>query len=142
MPKKEIIHDIQYKDDFDYQLQFMIAHVVIGEIKKGKSFGIHLFQKDIHQIDEITKPTNEFGVWEATLKILNPKTKAWVQKEKASTFFPIHWTENTLKTKLNEAFSNKKRKYSYKYIGTTSCGVKIAFLYRKNIVASCFPLYN
>ena len=127
--------------DFDYQLPGIINHILHGEIKKGKSIGIHFFQPEKHQIIEIVKEENKNGVWEAYIQIRHPKTNTWVKKEKASTFFPINWTHEQLIEKLKIAFQNKKRKYVYQYIGKTDCGVKIIFFLKNNQVVSCFPKY-
>ena len=127
--------------DFDYQLPGIINHILHGEIKKGKSIGIHFFQPEKHQIIEIVKEENKNGVWEAYIQIRHPKTNTWVKKEKTSTFFPINWTHEQLVEKLKIAFLNKKRKYVYQYIGKTDCGVKIIFFLKNNLVVSCFPKY-
>ncbi len=129
-------------DDFAYQLPFMMDHILHGELRRGKYVGIHLFQDELHRVEEMTKPPNEQGVWEARINIRHHKTKAWGKKEKASTFFPIAWHHDLLMTKLKEAFMSRKRIYSYKYIGKTSCGVQISFVFRDKKVVSCFPLYS
>ena len=139
-----ISHDIlptHPMDDFAYQLPFMMDHIIHGELRRGKYVGIHLFQDELHRVEEITRPPNKQGVWEARINIRHHKTKAWGKKEKASTFFPITWHHNVLMTKLEEAFLSRKKMYSYKFVGKTTCGVQISFVFRDNKVVSCFPLY-
>jgi hypothetical protein len=133
--------DTTILQDFENQLPSILNHILEGEIKKGKSIGIHFFQPEKHQIIEILKEKNKNGVWEAFIQIRHPKTNTWVKKEKASTFFPMHWTYEQLVEKLKIAFVNKKRKYVYQYIGKTDCGVKVIFFLKNNLVVSCFPKY-
>jgi hypothetical protein len=128
--------------NFDVQLPFIISHVINGEIKRGHSFGIHYFQKELHKINELITPANELGIWEATIYMLHPKTKNWVSKKKSSTFFPENWDYNTLLLKIKEAFDNKRQTHSYKFLGNTSCGIPVVFLYRDNIVVACYPILN
>lgn len=127
--------------DFDIQLPHMMQHIITGELKKGKYYGIHFFKSEHHQIREITKPPNQDGIWEANINVKHPRTKVWGKKEKPSTFFPLHWQEETLIAKLQEAYSTRKKIFSYKSIGQTSCGIKIAFFTRNQHVVSCFPIY-
>lgn len=128
------------KNKFEFQRLYILTHVLDGEIKKGKCFGVHFYQKEKHVIEELTLPPNKYGIWEAIVKIKHPTTSAWVKKEKASTFFPKNWTQEILIQKLKEAYNNRIKKQSYKHIGTTSCGIKVVFIFQNNIVSSCFPL--
>jgi hypothetical protein len=128
--------------DFAFQLPYMMEHIVHGELRRGKYVGIHFFQEALHRVEEMTKPPNQQGVWEARINIRHHKTKVWGKKEKASTFFPLSWDHATLVLKLEEAFANRKRIYSYKYVGQTHCGVTISFVFRDQKVVSCFPLYT
>ena len=120
----------------------MLSHILQGEIKKGKCFGIHFFDPENHLVDEIIHEANNFGIWEANIKIKHPKTGSWVVKEKSSTFFPSAWTQAMLITKLEEAFEQKTKLKPYKYKGTTSCGVSIAFFFKENVVVGCYPLFE
>jgi hypothetical protein len=81
-------------------------------------------------------------VWEAKIKTKHPKTNNWVEKKKASTFFPTNWNKEILIQKLEEAFLAQKKISSYQYIGQTSCGILISFFYRKKEIIGCYPLYN
>jgi hypothetical protein len=128
-------------NDFDVQLPNMLNHILDGELKKGKYYGIHFYRDQHHQIQEVTKLPTQNGIWEAKIKIQHHRTKAWVKKEKASTFFPLSWQQDELVEKLKEAYVCRKKIFSYKHIGHTSCGIKIAFFFRNNNVVSCFPIY-
>jgi hypothetical protein len=127
---------------FSMQLPFMLQHLLYGELVKGKYIGIHFFQEGLHQIREIINQPNEYGIWEAKINIRHHRTKAWGRKEKASTFFPLCWHQELMITKLEEAYSNRKKVYTYKYIGETTCGIQIAFLFRDRKVVSCFPIFK
>lgn len=123
-------------------LEFLLNHLIHGEIKRGKSFGVHFYQNEIHLIEEITKPRNEVGVWEAKIKTKHPKTNNWIEKKKASTFFPTAWDKEILILKLEEAFLTQQKISGYHYVGQTSCGVTISFFYRKHMLIGCFPIYH
>lgn len=127
--------------NFTEHQDFLLEHLLHGEIKRGKSFGIHFFQDDLHQIEEITKPCNEVGVWEAKIKTKHPNTSNWVEKKKASTFFPLSWSREILFQKLEEAFLSQNKISSFQYIGQTDCGVTISFFYKKNQMVGCFPIW-
>ena len=131
-PKKEFI---------EYQ-EALLNHLILGEVKRGKSFGIHFFQEELHRIEEITKPVNLQGVWEAKVMMRHPKTNNWVSKAKASTFFPRTWSKKLLIEKLEEAFNNQKRVSPYQTLGQTSCGISIYFFYKQGDIVGCFPLYH
>ena len=124
-------------------LQFsrVIDHITQGEIKRGKSFGIHVFDETIHQIEELVKPANEKGIWEAKLSMRHPRTNNWVKKTKSSTLFPISWDSEKLHSKLLEAFTQAILETSYKKVGKTSCGIEIVFIYQQGEITACYPLY-
>lgn len=119
----------------------VIHHITYGEIKRGKSFGIHVFDETIHQIEELVKPANEKGIWEAKLSMRHPKTNNWVKKAKSSTLFPISWDDEILHSKLLEAFTQASVETSYKKVGKTSCGIEIVFIYQQGEITACYPLY-
>jgi Bacterial EndoU nuclease len=133
---------MQKKTSETFQLpKNMLQHLLYGEIKRGKSFGIHFFQKGTHQIIEITKSENELGVWEALVAVAHPRTMNWVRKKKPSTFFPTSWDAEILLNKLQIAFDNKERITAYKFIGKTDCGISIHFLFQEGQCTSCYPVY-
>jgi hypothetical protein len=120
----------------------VLEHLIDGEIIKGKYVGIHFFQAEHHQIDTIIHEADALGVWEASIVVKHPKTHFWRKKDKPSTFFPITWSKEQLIEKLEQAYGNKKKIYTYKYIGTTNCGIQVAFFIRNETIVSCFPLRN
>lgn len=128
--------------EFHQQHTPILQHLIMGEIKRGKSYGIHFFHNGLHRIDEITKPANTLGVWEATIQVRHPKTNAWVSKKKPSTFFPKAWTQEMLLIKLEEAFQAKQKVQPYKFLGKTSCGIPVCFLIKDKLITSCFPIYT
>nr|MBP6315064.1 EndoU domain-containing protein [Chitinophagaceae bacterium] len=128
--------------DFLIRFPDLLKHLKYGEIKKGKSYGIHFFDCGIHRVRESIRSTNNQGVWEAKIDVRHPKTNAWVQKEKSSTLFPIHWTQEQFISKLTLAFQNSKRITSYKYCGSTDCGIRIVFIIQKNEITCCYPLWE
>ena len=128
------------KVEFLLQLDDIIQYIIEGKIKRGKCFGIHLFCTSYHRNVEIIQPADKNGIWQALLETRHPKTNTWVKKEKSSTMFPKIWDEKMLKIKLIEAFENKKKKTSYKYIGFTHCKVPIVFIFQKGIISSVYPL--
>lgn len=130
------------KKEFIEHQDALLNHLILGEVKRGKSFGIHFFQEELHRIEEITKHENPQGVWEAKVMMRHPKTKNWVGKAKASTFFPRTWSKELLIQKLEEAFDNQKRVSSYQALGQTSCGISINFFYKQGDMVGCFPIYD
>lgn len=135
-------HNKLSPEEFSRQLSQIMTHMTTGEIKKGKSFGIHFFKTSHHRISEIIRPANEKGVWEACIDVRHPKTNAWVSKKKSSTLFPTAWKEQDLALKLKEAYTNSTQSNSYKKFGTTSCGIKVAFIFQNGEIASCYPVYE
>lgn len=128
-------------DQTTLQFSRVIHHITYGEIKRGKSFGIHVFDETIHQIEELVKAENEQGVWEAKLSMRHPRTNCWVKKSKSSTLFPKAWDSQTLNRKLEEAYSSACFETSYKQVGRTSCGIEIVFIYQQGEITACYPLY-
>ncbi|MCC7028816.1 MAG: EndoU domain-containing protein [Chitinophagaceae bacterium] len=129
-------------EEFSQQLREVMTHMTTGEIKKGKSYGIHFFKTSHHRIGELIRPANAKGVWEARIDVRHPKTNAWVSKKKSSTLFPVSWTETILLQKIAEAYENSFLNNSFKKIGSTSCGIRIAFIFQQGVLASCYPLYD
>ncbi|HOZ51445.1 MAG TPA: EndoU domain-containing protein [Chitinophagaceae bacterium] len=125
---------------FQCQLPSIISHMIEGEIKRGKCFGIHFFNAEIHQVKSILKEPNLLGVWEADIEVKHPKTKVFVKKKKSSTLFPLTWTKTDLAIKLIEAFANAKFTTSYKSIGITSCQIEIVFIFQNGMITSCYPI--
>jgi hypothetical protein len=128
----EALHDAD-------RLQEALEHILKGQIRKGKSIGIHFFLPQQHRIAEIIQEANHNGIWEARNEILNPKTQAWVKKKESSTFFPVTWTLNDLYKNMSDAFANKTQVKPYKHIGKTAGGIEIIFIYRNGKIVSCFP---
>jgi hypothetical protein len=128
--------------DFELALPQLLVHLKQGDIKKGKSIGIHFFDHGLHRVCERIKPANAQGIWEAKIAVRHPNTNAWVPKEKSSTLFPIHWTAQVLSTKLREAFHNAKRVTAYKQLGKTACGISIVFIFQQKKLSSCYPVWE
>ncbi len=128
--------------DFADVLPQLLKHLKYGEIKKGKSYGIHFFVDGLHRVREAINPANKQGIWEAKIDVRHPKTNAWVQKVKSSTLFPITWSESMLTIKLTEAYLNSKPLTSYKYYGKTDCGIPIVFVLQNKVITSCFPVWK
>lgn len=129
-------------EEFSQQLREVMTHMTTGEIKKGKSYGIHFFKTSHHRIGELIRPANAKGVWEARIDVRHPKTNAWVSKKKSSTLFPVSWTEKILLEKMNEAYKNSRENHSFKKYGLTTCGIKIVFVFQQGLLASCYPIYE
>lgn len=141
MNKKEPTLKLKIRlDEFRLKLNDIIRYTIEGEVKRGNAYGVHYFRSSNHQILEMIHETNHCGVWEAMIEMRHPKTNAWVKKKKSSTFFPVSWTEDELRFKLEEAFINSKPVSSFKSIGYTSCNVPVVFIFKNKIVSCCYPL--
>lgn len=141
--QESTIHILAKKNeavDFADALPQLLKHLKYGEIKKGKSYGIHFFVDGLHRVRESINPANKQGIWEAKIDVRHPKTNAWVQKVKSSTLFPITWSESMLTIKLTEAYLNSKQVTSYKHCGKTDCGIPIVFVLQNKVITSCFPV--
>jgi hypothetical protein len=143
--RKECISDYRQaitESDFLHRFPELLKHLKYGDIRKGKSFGIHVFDYGLHRVRESIHPANKRGIWEAKIDVRHPKTNAWVQKEKSSTLFPIGWTEELLISKLTYAFKNSKIITPFKYRGITDCGIRIVFIFQNNDMSCCYPLWE
>jgi hypothetical protein len=127
--------------NFSVQSDSIMKHVFDGELIRGKYIGIHFFDDTKHQVREKINEANKYGIWEAKINVKHWRTQVWGKKEKASTFFPLAWTRTITERKLEEAFNYKAKISNYKYIGTTTCGIQVCFIYRSRKIVSCFPLY-
>jgi hypothetical protein len=139
---EDVITTDKVQEDLEGNLYEMLNHTLSGKLKKTEAFGVHYFHPTHHKIIELTKAPTAKGVWEARIAVKNYQTSKWIQKTKASTFFPRDWDITTLGFKIHEAFMNKKQISETKYVGVTQCGISIAFIFEKSKIVSLYPLYE
>jgi hypothetical protein len=120
----------------------ILTHILTGNIKDKKSYGVHYFNSKTNKIIELTKPPDSKGIWEARIAILNTNNNKWVEKDSASTFFPTAWNKNELLQKVRVAYINKVQESPIKFIGKTECGIDIVFILEEAKIVSVYPLYN
>jgi hypothetical protein len=110
------------------------------KLRVAKGFHLERATDNARIVRGTETPPNSKGIYRGRVEILDTKSGQWAAKEKASTFFPKHYTEADVLRAIEEAYSNASVKRG-KFIGESKEGISIQF-YVKDAgdVASAFPL--
>ena len=102
-------------------------HILNGEIKyradgTPKAQGFHHegpgTKKNARIVEGTKTKPNAQGVYKAEVKIRDPRTGAWVRKERISTFFPEKWDRSEVRKAILEAFANRTVRPDGSWTGT------------------------
>jgi hypothetical protein len=135
---------------------FLIQHILLGNIIKGKVTGIHHIYPVLMgfaYVESINKYPNKSGVWEGSVgyidKRANKNIKSRKRKDNISTFFPNHWDTIVLIEECNYAIIHKKEpiideiKNQIKWSSNTKSGIKVGIWTDINgKPASIYPIYE
>jgi hypothetical protein len=119
-----------------------LIHATIGRIKKGDLTGIHFFDQKKVRILEVIEINQNTQVFKARFEFYNVKTKKWIEKRVASTFFPKDWNLATLLMECEFAFDklNEKDLTKSKIKSTTKSNIEVEIIMRDGKLKSLYPL--
>lgn len=131
------------KDGSEYTrlIYSLMQHSRNGTVNSKGVLGVHIFNEDRVRIILQTLPINKYGVWEAFVMVYNPRSKKWVTKSRASTFFPKSWDLQTLVDECRTAYDNRRQISELKSVGVTYSGIPVAFIIENGKLKSVYPLY-
>ncbi|MCK0132672.1 EndoU domain-containing protein [Flavobacteriaceae bacterium F08102] len=117
-------------------------HATIGRIKRGDLTGIHFFDPKKVKILEIIEINENTRVFKARFEFYDVKTKKWIEKRAASTFFPKDWNLATLLMECKFAFDklNEKDLINSKIKSLTESNIAVEIIIRNGKLKSLYPL--
>jgi filamentous hemagglutinin len=107
-----------------------VEHIAQGHINlSGRAVGFHHEPSSggAARVSAYTSPPDANGVYEGTVQIQNSAGQ-WIDKNKASTFFPQSWSEARLNYELAGAFTKRPPGTTTSFTATTPSGVTVQFV--------------
>ncbi|MCW8898102.1 MAG: EndoU domain-containing protein [Flavobacteriales bacterium] len=123
------------------QIYPLMQHSSNGTVNSKGVLGVHLFNKERVRVIQQTVPTNKYGIWEAFVMVYNPRSKRWMTKSRASTFFPTSWGLQELVDECRTAYENRKIISDRKSVGVTYSGIPVVFIIENGKLKSVYPMY-
>jgi len=140
--KSERLIAIPKGTEFKQEVVDGFIHATIGRIKSRNLTGIHFFDPEKVRILEIIEQNETTKVFKARFEFFDAKTEKWIEKNKASTFFPKDWNLATLLMECKFAFDRiinddlKKGKIK----SVTKSNIEIEMIIKNGKLKSLYPL--
>ncbi|MBT0606786.1 EndoU domain-containing protein [Aequorivita echinoideorum] len=117
-------------------------HATIGRIKIGDLTGIHFFDPDKVRIIETLEKSEKTSVFKAKFEFYDVRTKKWIEKKTASTFFPLNWNLATLLMECKFAFDrlNEEDLNDGKIKSVTQSNIEVEMIIKNGKLKSLYPL--
>lgn len=130
------------ESEFNKKVIDGFIHATIGRIKNGNLTGIHFFDPERVRILEIIEENIITNVFKAKFEFFDTRTKQWVQKKSATTFFPKHWNLATLLMECKFAFDqlNETALKDGKIKSLTKSNIEVVIIIKNGILKSLYPL--
>lgn len=140
---KELVYaPLQLPEDFLAIVYYIMQHSFNGRIERKDVKGVHVFNPSKTRIVETIKIPNKFGIFVATIEVLNERTSLWIRKSRETTFFPSNWSYQGLVQECYVAYLNRTLIEPGHFEGITLSGIKVVFIYRNNNFKSVYPIYE
>jgi len=136
--EKLILFPFEHSYEPDFIKLFL--HVWVGKINKNDVSGVHFYNSDRIQIEEVIEFNHETEVYSAMIKYFDIEKKEWINKSKPTNFFPDKWTLQKLFKELDVAYRNKVHFKSAIYYGYTTEKIKVKIIIKENKALTMFPL--
>ncbi len=126
-----------------------MAHTLDGEVRRSPSGALHpggghyARSRNI-EIFEITRPRDANGVFEARIRIRDPRTGRFVVKRARSSFFPELWSRRRVQMEIESAWANSRPRGGGLWEGTSSSGLRIRGYYQRpqGDAATAWPVHG
>jgi hypothetical protein len=117
-------------------------HATIGRIKKGDLTGIHFFNSQKIRVLEMLEHNKLTNVFKARFEFYDSRTKKWIEKKAASTFFPKEWNLATLLMECKFAFDkiDEENLKDGKTKSITKSNIEVEIIIKNGILKSLYPL--
>ena len=145
--KKNIINStklIRTPKDIEFKKEIIdgFIHAVFGRIKRRDLTGIHFFDPEKVRILEMIEENKLTNVFKAKFEYFDTRTKKWIEKKSASTFFPKNWSLTTLIMECKFAFDkiNESDLKDGKIKSTTKSNIEIEIIIKNGDLKSLYPL--
>jgi filamentous hemagglutinin len=126
-----------------------MAHTLDGEVRRSRSgalfaAGGHYARSRNIEIVEITRRRDQNGVFEARIRIRDPRTGRFVFKRARSTFFPEHWSRRRVQMEIESAWDNSQPIGGGMWQGRSSSGLSIRGFYQspQGDAATAWPVHE
>ncbi|WP_272024137.1 EndoU domain-containing protein [Olleya namhaensis] len=128
--------------EFKKEIVDGFIHATIGRIKKRDLTGIHFFDPEKVRIIEMIEKNKTTNVFKAKFEFFDSKTKEWIEKKSASTFFPKNWNLATLLMECKFAFDriNESNLKDGKIKSITKSNIEVEMIIKNGILKSLYPL--
>jgi len=142
-PKSRIIFPKGMDEDYEKIIYRIMVHSKLGKVERKGVKGIHLYNEAKVRIREVVNEENMYGIFSAKIDVYNKNNNRWITKDAMTTFFPIGWDLQTLILSCYLAFRNKVKITNTEYIGITSHGFKVKFIYsEEGDFKTIYPIYE
>lgn len=126
-----------------------MAHTLDGEVRRLRSGALHAGgghyarSRNI-EIFETTRRPDANGVFEARIRIRDPRTGRFVVKRARSSFFPVHWSRRRVQMEIESAWANSRPRGGNMWEGISSSGLLVRgyYLRPQGDAATAWPVHE
>ena len=145
--EKNIIKPTEYifhprGTEFSQETMDVYLHAVNGRVSNGDVTGVHFYDKKKVRISELIEINKNTGVFSAYIEFYDYKTKKWLKKNAASTFFPENWDRGNILSECKYAVERVElpNDGNHKINSKTSNGIEVILQIKNGKLKSIYPL--